>query len=408
MMAISPRLLWKIGIPPSFSLSLTCLILTNSTEGAGFFIPTQSTAASGRGNAWVATADSPAAVHYNPAGLTQIDDRSLELGLYTIHLGNRTDIGGNKFEAKKEYQPVPSFFYAQPLSDDLTLGFGIYSPFGLGTEWGNETSFRQVTTKADLINLRASVVAGYRVSDTFSIGGGLSLNYANAVLEQGLTPFNATAPTNDFLEFDGDDISLSWIIGAHWQPHEQHSFGIVYRSQADYDLSGSVSGTDGFGVPFGSASLEILTPESAAIGYASRPTKRLTIEANIEWINWDEFNSLTISTPVANLPTQRFDWESTFIYEIGFSYQLNDRYTVSFGYDYNENAQPDTFYSPAVADGNRHWLNAGLTYHGDHMTWDFGYQYGFSTTDVTSSLLGTNGRYEADHHAVLISTRFSF
>jgi len=331
MMAISPRLLWKIGITPSFSLSLTCLILTNSTEGAGFFIPNQSTAASGRGNAWVATADSPAAVHYNPAGLTQIDDRSLELGLYTIHLGNRADIGGNKFEAKKEYQPVPSFFYAQPLSDDLTLGFGIYSPFGLGTEWGNETSFRQVTTKADLINLRASVVAGYRVSDTFSIGGGLSLNYANAVLEQGLTPFNATAPTNDFLEFDGDDISLSWIIGAHWQPHEQHSFGIVYRS-------------------------------SAAIGYAYRPTKRLTIEANIEWINWDEFNSLTISTPVANLPTQRFDWESTFIYEIGFSYQLNDRYTVSFGYDYNENAQPDTFYSPAVADGNRHWLNAGLTW----------------------------------------------
>ena len=92
--------------------------------GAGFFLPNQSTEATARGNAWVATADSAAAVHYNPAGLVQMSQRSAEAGVYTIHLGNEVNIGGTNYDAEGKWQPVPHLYYAHPINEDLVLGFG--------------------------------------------------------------------------------------------------------------------------------------------------------------------------------------------------------------------------------------------------------------------------------------------
>lgn len=47
--------------------------MTGAAFGAGYYLPKQDAFATARGNAFVATADSAAAVHYNPAGLVQRD-----------------------------------------------------------------------------------------------------------------------------------------------------------------------------------------------------------------------------------------------------------------------------------------------------------------------------------------------
>lgn len=384
------------------------ILLAPQVHAAGFFLPNQNAEATARGNAWAATADSPAAVHYNPAGLTQIENTTAELGVYGIQLGNEVENASGDFRADTEWQPIPSLFFAQPLQNDFTLGLGVHAPFGLGTDWGNDTPFRQVTTEAEIINIRASAVLGYQVNEQLSLGAGVSMNYADASLTQGILPFNPAAPSDDFVRFDGNDIAYSWMIGVLWKPHPKHSFAAVYRSEADYQLTGDLEGTPGFPLPFGDASLDIITPASATVGWAWQVTPRLNLEINVEWIEWDRFNSLDIETPGGNLPSQRFDWESTFIYEIGASYQISDHWTCHLGYDFNEGAQPDEFYNPALADADRHWINAGLTYHGHSYEVQLGYQFGFSDHEVTESVIGTNGDYSARHHAFQITTVFEF
>lgn len=376
-----------------------------AVQAAGFFLPNQGTVATARGNAWVATADSPAAVHYNPAGLTQLDAAEVEFGLYGIVLGNKATIAGESFEAERELQIIPHLFYGQPINEKLSVGLGITTPFGLGTDWGN-TPFRQTTLSANITNIRASGVAAYQLTDTLSIGGGIALNFAKASLRNGFAPFDPSGPNADLIKFKGDDLALSWNIGLLWQPHPRHSFGLTYRSLTDFTLDGDLEGNV---LPESSASASISTPESAAIGYAFQATDKLSIEANIEWINWERLDALTIGFPGGALPSQRFDWDATFVYEIGLSYQVNDRYTFHCGYDFNENAQPASTYTPAVADADRHWINAGLSYYGDRITWDIGYQYGFSTRTINGAgNPAVDGRYEADHHAFLISTRTTF
>src|SRR5688572_25154764 len=52
--------------------------------GLGFRIPNLDAEATGRGNAWVATADNPAAIAYNPAGISQLHGRNLLYGMHVI------------------------------------------------------------------------------------------------------------------------------------------------------------------------------------------------------------------------------------------------------------------------------------------------------------------------------------
>ena len=396
------------GVSRFAVLSLAFAGAVSSLDGAGFFIPNQSTEATGRGNAWVATADSAAAVHYNPAGLVQLDHRSVEAGVYTIRLGNEVEMGGETYKADKKWQPVPHLYYAHRVNKDFVLGFGLNSPFGLGTDWGGDTPFRQVTTKTELTYIRGTAVAAWRINDCWSIGGGFSVNYADATFEQGLAPFVPEwAPQKDKLSFKGDDVSYSWILSLLYQPHAQHSFGAVYRSKSEFDLDGTVKSTPGYPAPNGDAELDFLTPASAAIGYAYTPIPKLTIEANVEWVDWDNFNTFTLQTPVGDQYVP-FEWESAFVYEIGLTYRINGQYELSAGYDYNEGAQPDHYYNPSVSDADRHWFNAGITSRCEKFTWHLAYQLGVSDHTVSDSQIGTDGDYDARHHAVMFSGRFDF
>nr|MCU0751388.1 outer membrane protein transport protein [Akkermansiaceae bacterium] len=135
----------------SSSLSLTFLaMLPGGAMAAGYYLPNQDAFATARGNAFVATADSAAAVFYNPAGMTQLKQPEAQAGVYSIVLGNKATNGAVRSEAESEIQSAPQFYYAQPFNDRLSFGFGLNSPFGLGTDWGRNTPFSPVITEARL------------------------------------------------------------------------------------------------------------------------------------------------------------------------------------------------------------------------------------------------------------------
>src|SRR5208282_4068763 len=54
----------------------------------GVRVPNQDASAIARGNAFVATADDPSAIYYNPAGITQLDGQHVRAGVYGIYLND--------------------------------------------------------------------------------------------------------------------------------------------------------------------------------------------------------------------------------------------------------------------------------------------------------------------------------
>ena len=181
-----------------------CLVISALGLGAtpllanGFYVPGQAPEATARGNAWLATADSAAAVYYNAAGLTAIDSPEVLVGAYAVLLGLEADLdSGANEEGDSEWSFLPQIYAAVPINDKLVAGFGLNTPFGLSTDWDNNSQFNLLAIETELTYATAWAVLGYQVTDTFSIGGGFGIHHADLRMRRAITgaPSELASPT---------------------------------------------------------------------------------------------------------------------------------------------------------------------------------------------------------------------
>src|SRR6476469_7406170 len=97
-----------MSVRKAFACTVAALVLLShpkSASASGFLIGPQSASAAGQANAFTAQADDASAIHYNPAGMTQLRGLQLSGGTnlagghisYQDALGNTTrgDLGGS-------------------------------------------------------------------------------------------------------------------------------------------------------------------------------------------------------------------------------------------------------------------------------------------------------------------------
>jgi len=367
----------------------------------GFYIPVQAPEATARGNAWLATADTASAVYYNAAGLTQLGSSDLVVGAYSVRLGIEAETAAGDFKNDATWSLLPQIYGAVPVNDKLTAGFGLNTPFGLATDWSSSTPFRQLAMETELTYATGWAVLAYEVTDTISIGGGFGVHHADLMMKQGIT-FGGT----DTFEFNGDSEALSWTLSTLWKPAEKHSFGLVYRSKADFMLDGDAQNSYVAGKE--DASMDLITPSTAAVGYCYRPCKEWSFEANIEWVNWNELNTLTLSKDSGDVAVP-FNWDSNLIYSVGGTRFFDGGWSVSAGYNYIENSQPDSSFNPGISDADRHWLNFGVGREWENFRMNFAYQYAFSDRDVSGSPFGlADGTFKSRFHGLMLDCEWQF
>src|SRR5437870_2183282 len=95
----------------SSCILLLAALAPASSYALGFRIPNQDAEATARGNAYVATADNPAALYYNPAGITQLEGITAQYGLHIISVNSDYHSpSGVEAKSRFEIQPVPQFY----------------------------------------------------------------------------------------------------------------------------------------------------------------------------------------------------------------------------------------------------------------------------------------------------------
>src|SRR5690606_17648073 len=141
-----------VAICLSCSLVLTFLFSPNRGQALGFRVPNQDAEAIARGNAFTATADNPSAIYYNPAGITQLDGQNLSLGVHNLSINSHYESpAGNEADTKFGIISVPQIYYTQSLKESpVSLGLGIYVPYGLSLEWPQDTGFRTLAIRGEL------------------------------------------------------------------------------------------------------------------------------------------------------------------------------------------------------------------------------------------------------------------
>ena len=180
-----------------FVSALSLSLLSAGAWAAGFQLSEQSVVGLGRAHAGAGVAgDDLSSVFYNPAGMVLVGGDALQFGATYAELDApftgqnttywsvpQTQVGSDNGRGPGEL--VPSFFYVHRLDERLVAGLGLTVPFGLGARYGNNWFGRDHGISSSIKTLDINPSLAYRVNERWSVGGGVSAQYADAKLKIG-------------------------------------------------------------------------------------------------------------------------------------------------------------------------------------------------------------------------------
>jgi len=409
----------KVSLSPILYIILFMFISMPSLSfGSGFGIFTQGASALGQGSAVIAHHDSPEAIFYNPALINGLPGTQLEVGTTLIFADREyKSASTGKTEETEDNVFYPSTFYlTHALNEKFSVGLGVFNPFGLATTWPEDWEGRYIATKSQLTTFNVNPVISWRVMPRLTLAAGLDFIFLDSTLESKFPTGIQGSDGNT--KFDGEGNGLGFNLGFLFNITDTLSIGISYRSKVKIDVDGDISqSAPAISYHYhASGETSITLPQQIFGGIAYRPTDQLTLEAGMRWEDWSSFDELKIKYGGQTVIGQR-DWRSTFAFNVGGKYRVNDRYAITAGYLYGKNPVPDSTFDPSIPDSDVHLFCLG----GEAQFGNFGlalsyaYQLQEERTKSTNRSgadldppLNANGEYDSDIHLLALSLRYKF
>jgi len=422
-----------------------CLIIPGQAIASGYGVFTQGASGLGQANAVVAHTTGPSSLYFNPALINDVPGRQIEVGTTAVYSDREIDYTGGGSENGDSAWNFPStFYYTHQANDKLTSGLGIFFPFGLSNEWDDNYEGRYIGTSGEMLTMNINPAVSYRVTDRLSLAVGLDFVYldteikanVNQTVAGGLLPPILGGPLAELLpdvrqKFSGDGWGAGYNLGILFKATDRVSIGAAYRSKVKIDVEGDMSlyGVDPrMQLLFqeGNAESDIELPAQFNVGVATQVTDALLIEVGARWEDWDvnDTQILELQNPILGETriVQNRNWHSTWSYNIGANYKLNDNLALNCGYLYGENAVPNETFEPIIPDSDAHLFTIGTDLKKDAWTLSaaFGYEYHEERTknnavgDPVGSLaagfpVGTaNGDYNTDIYLFALSLGYAF
>jgi long-chain fatty acid transport protein len=408
------------------------------TYASGFAIQEQSITGLGKAFAGsAAVADDASTIFFNPAGLTQLDMKEIDLGLNFIFpqsdfknngsavpdfggaggfSGQALTGGGDK--AGKDAL-VPNFYYAHPVNDKIVLGLGVGAPFGLVTEYSDTWIGRYHAVKSDLKTININPTIAYEVNDRLSLGFGIDLQYIDVELSQiadlgALGGFPQAADGK--VKLEADDWSWGYNLGLTYLIQDETRLGIAYRSKISHKLRGDGKLTNASGSLLADerAKANVTLPESLSVALHHQVNQQWAVMADASWTRWSRFQELVINSTNNTFNQNKPEkWENTMRYGLGVTYMHNDKWTFRSGIAYDETPISNEFRTARIPGNDRKWIAVGASYKSSkNLTLDVGYSHLFvsdSTINETDSNgYNLSGKYKGSVDLLGIQARYLF
>ncbi len=427
---------------------------SSNASAAGFAIAEQSV--KGLGSAFsggAASADDASTVWFNPAGMTQFSGTHLSSALHIIlpdgefknngsttnpRLGGAALSGSDNNSAKDAL--VPNFYITHSLNDRMVVGLGINVPFGLVTDHDPDFVGRYHALRSDVATVNLNPAFAYKVNNKFSVGFGVNVQYVDVKLSNAIdmtgtclslagagrilaanctatglaNPANiGTVGTDSQVRLEGDDWSWGYNFGFTYEPTPDTRLGVHYRSKVSHDVTGAAeffhphpgaaafaSGLAAAGQPLLSnqtldASLSL--PESVSISAFHQVNPQWSVQTDLSWTKWRNFEELRISFPSRPDAVTPEQWENSLRYAVGTTYKVNNKFSLRGGLAFEQTPIPSAaLRTPRIADEDRFWVALGGSYNfTDNMSIDLGYTHIFVNTPEIDYTTGPHAAPEA-------------
>ena len=368
------------------SAVVAAVLAPSVSFASGYKINEQSAAGMGTAHAGrAAMAEDASVVFYNPAAMTELDRAQFSGGFTYIKAhgdfdGDATDVGGSDITGADDTDPysdggnylgeafIPFFYYVRPINEKLSVGLGIFTPFGTNTDYDDDFVGGGFADETSLVSFEIQPSIAYKVNDQLSIGGGIDIVYMEGLLSKFVdsVPYSAVADAGyqqafagakatglddaaaqafaedrvgysadspllnsdnagfeNHYEVKGDDWGYGWNFGAYYKLTEVTTLGFTYRSEIEFTLEGDSEfsdsfvaynpgngtvGSDGL-VQYGNISSQaskvpLTTPASATLSVAHQATDNLLLQAGTTWTGWSSFQNFDVIATERATPSQ--------------------------------------------------------------------------------------------------------
>lgn len=395
--------------------AVTCLMAASVSAG-GFALRERSTHAQGASfaGATAAAADVTYSL-FNPAALSRVEHFEGGFGTSVI----LPDIKGTAVNGQTQKPGVigivPSTALGYRLNEDFVIGLGIYSPFGLTTEYDADFIGAFDGKRSELISIAVQPSIAFDLSDDLSVGIAGAVIYNDPQLTT-ITGFDPVTGAPQETKLDATEFEFSGSIGALWQVTDDTRIGVAYHTGYDITTGGTLSTFNG-ATPIqlpGDASISL--PSSASIGIHHQVNDRLALMGEFEWANWSEFDEIRVDVP-ALTPNNNIgevtNYKDSIFVSVGAEYKYSDQWTFRGGVAYDQTPTQLNGRSIRIPDGDRIWASLGVSYQvNEAMRLDAGYSAIFFM-DTEARLLngpaaGTLVDYGGQTHIVSIGGTYRF
>lgn len=308
---------------------------------------------------------------YNPAGLSRIS------GKYSFSIGSSAIFSSTGFQAEGSSRiyyndnPVSTPFYlygSALLAGKLGIGVGAYTPYGSSARWAKDWIGAGLVQEISLKSLFIQPTLSYQFGDFLSVGAGLVYAAGSFDLRRAL-PYNS--PTiNGQVHLNGEASAFGYNVGLLVTPGKKWSIGVSYRSEVTMKVEDGVAH---FKVPQSlgqiipsenTFSSELPLPANLDAGISFRPTERLLLAAEINYVFWETYDTLKFTfeknPDQLNSSNPRL-YSNSLITRLGAEYRFSEIVTGRLGFYYDPAPTNENYFTPETPSLNSYGITAGVS-----------------------------------------------
>jgi len=339
-------------------------VMTSASYAGGFGIATQN--GSGTGNAFAggaAVAEDASTVWYNPAGMTAlpgttnfaISAQILKPSFKFQNTGSTLPPGTGEGGDGGDWTYIPQGFVTHKLSDKLSIGAALNTPFGLKTQYDAGWRGQAIALTSELKTFNLNASAAYKFNDMWSVGAGINLLKAEL-------KFNSRIAIG-FVEPNLSDDGIGYNVGVLFQPTQNTRIGAHYRTSINLQATGTLVAPAAIGGT-GAATAGLSTPDTFSLSALHAITPQWEIMGDVTWTGWSHVERLTVvrtsGVATGTAPVSlTFNWSDTWRTSLGVNYKPNATWKFRGGVAYDKTPTNDTDRTARLPDQDRTWLALG-------------------------------------------------
>jgi len=403
------------------------MVIYQESYPGGFQLNDNNARAVGMGFSTTANIDDPSAIYFNPAAIVFCKN-NLEVSIgasFIMPTGKFTGVTTLNEQKTTSLESwnflLPNFYVAWKTPvEGLSIGAGVFTPFGLGTRWPSEWvgRYSALETYLQTIEINPNVAYKFKLWEMpVSLAAGFGYTIGNVELSKKISTFSP----EPLLNLKGNGNGTTFNAALFLQPFKELKIGASYRHNIKITYNGDVTyqnttGLEALFVP-GKGKTTLNLPNDFRIGVAYMLTEKLWLEGGFNYVGWSSYDTLIISfDKMPGKPTVSYDsknprlYKNNFAVRLGAEYKLDECVFLRAGVYYDQIPVDAQYVEPVLPEGNKIGYSIGVGYKISNLL-DINLGYLFvlmSQTEVTNNPELFNGLYNSTANVLSLSFNFHF